>query len=209
MATGWGVSEADVEYYKNEFNAKGIEFLPVFLPGDQVKSLAGQGSFCLYHGNLSVNENERAAEWLLKEVFSKTSIPFVMAGKNPSTYLQHLAHVHPHTCIVANPSEHEMQDLIKKAQINILPSFNQTGVKLKLLNALFNGRHCIVNTATVEGSGLEGLCHIATDAHAFISNIEELFQVPYTNEDINQRAQHLQSVYNNEQNGRKLISWIY
>ena len=57
-----------------------------------------------------------------------------------------------------------MQDLISKAQVNILPSFNCTGVKLKLLNALFNGRHCIVNQDAVEGTGLESTCHIATGA---------------------------------------------
>ena len=50
-----------------------------------------------------------------------------------------------HTCLVANPSEMEMQDMIAKAQINILPSFNNTGIQIKLLNALFNGRHCLVN----------------------------------------------------------------
>ena len=57
-----------------------------------------------------------------------------------------------------------MQDLIGKAHINVLPSFNATGIKLKLVNALFNGRHCLVNEATAEGSGLESACFVAHDA---------------------------------------------
>ena len=109
----------------------------------------------MYHGNLSINENEEAAEWLLKNVFNNLAIPFVIAGKIPSQRLEALAHPHEHTCLVANPSEKEMQDMIAKAQINILPSFNNTGIKLKLLNALYSGRHCLVNKAGVEGPGLK------------------------------------------------------
>ena len=35
--------------------------------------------------------------------------------------------------------------MIAKAQINILPSYTHTGIKIKLVNAIFNGRHCLVN----------------------------------------------------------------
>ncbi len=47
-----------------------------------------------------------------------------------------------------------MTELIREAQINILPSFNTTGIKIKLLNAIFNGRHCLVNPAAIAGTGL-------------------------------------------------------
>ncbi|HCT22512.1 MAG TPA: mannosyltransferase, partial [Chitinophagaceae bacterium] len=84
------------------------------------------------------------AAWLLKEVFGKLTIPFVVAGKNPSEKLQELAHAQQHTCIVSNPTELEMQDMIRKAHIHVLPSTHTTGIQIKLLNALYNGRHCVV-----------------------------------------------------------------
>ena len=46
--------------------------------------------------------------------------------------------------------ENTLQQLIQDAHIHVLPSFQQTGLKLKLLNALFKGRHCIVNDAEIE-----------------------------------------------------------
>ena len=135
------VSDQDVTLYRKVFDAADIEHLPVFLPYAMAEGKEGKGCFCLYHGNLSINENEEAAIWLLQNVFNQLEIPFVIAGKDPSQKLSFMAHEHPHTCLVANPGDKELQDMIAKAQINILPSLNNTGVKLKLLNALFNGRH--------------------------------------------------------------------
>ena len=53
------VSEKDKETYQQKFAAKNIQYLPVFLPFTQIKSEIGSGNFCLYHGNLSVPENEK------------------------------------------------------------------------------------------------------------------------------------------------------
>ncbi len=208
-ATFWPVSVADTTQFQQEFKAKNIDFLPVFIPWDSLKSQPGTGTFCLYHGNLAVNENSKAAEWLLNEVFNQTEIPFVIAGRNPSAALKALAHRHPHTCMVVNPSEHELQDLIRKAQVNILPSFNNTGVKLKLLNALYNGRHCLVNKETTDGSGLYDLCQVAEGAHEFRKEILRLFHEPFTEKNIQLRDAALSNIYDNGKNARQLISWIY
>ena len=208
-ATFIAVSQADADLYKKEFEAKSIHYLPVFLPYTLAVGKEGKGCFCLYHGNLAINENEDAAIWLLKNVFNNCDIPLVIAGKNPSAKLQKLAHEHKNTCLVANPSGKEMQDMICKTQVHVLPSFNNTGVKLKLLNAVFNGRHCLVNKAGVEGSGLENYCHIAESANHFKDRIKDLFELPFTEQEIQQRQGLLQTQYNNEVNARKLITFLW
>ena len=145
----------------------------------------------------------------MQNVFDKITLPFVIAGKQPSVKLQKMAHAHPHTCLVADPSDKEMQDLIAKAQLHLLPSFNNTGVKLKLFNALFNGRHCLVNYAAVAGSGLERYCQIAPDATAFQQKIIELYERDFTEQEIQQRQGLLQQQYNNEENAKRLIEMIW
>jgi hypothetical protein len=199
------VSNHDVNVYQQLFNAPDIKHLPVFLPYLTAAGKEGVGCFCLYHANLAINENEEAAIWLLQNVFNNIKVPFVIAGKNPSQKLEFLIHQHAHTCLVANPSDKELHDMIAKAQINILPSFNNTGVKLKLLNALYNGRHCLVNKAGVEGSGLDKLCTIAEDADDFKTAITYLYAIPYTNEENKKREQLLLQLYNNQKNADKLI----
>ena len=202
------VSSHDVELYRQLFSAKDIHYLPVFLPYTLAAGKEGKGCFCLYHGNLAINENEKAAIWLLQNVFNELAIPFVIAGKDPSEKLKRLAQQHQHTCLVVNPSEQEMQDLVAKAHVHVLPSLNNTGVKLKLLNAMFNGRHCLVNNAAANGSGLEGFCHITEDAVSFKKKIEELYLQPFTEQELQERQGLLQTEYNNEINARKLISFL-
>ncbi len=199
------VSNNDVKVYQQLFSAPDINHLPVFLPYLTAVGKKGNGCFCLYHANLSINENEEAAIWLLQNVFNDIEVPFVITGKNPSQKLDFLAHQHSHTCLVANPSDKELHDMIAKAQINILPSFNNTGVKLKLLNALYNGRHCLVNNAGVAGSGLDKLCTIAEDADDFKTAIKYLYAMPYAVEENEKRQQLLQQLYNNQKNADKLI----
>ncbi len=198
------VSEHDTVVYQNLFGATHAGYMPVFIPYTLAAGKEGKGNYCLYHGNLEINENEEAATWLLQHVFNDLKIPFVIAGKEPSQKLIDLAHQHRHTCLVQNPSDKEMQDLITKAQVHILPSFNNTGIKLKLLNALFNGRHVVVNKQGVEGSGLEEACHIATDATSFKDNIKALYGKSFTDDDIQLRQGLLQRKYNNALSIKKI-----
>lgn len=208
-ATFLAVSKQDTELYQDLFSARDIQYLPVFLPYTLSAGKEGKGCFCLYHGNLSVNENEEAAVWLIRNVFSKLTVPFVIAGKDPSDRLQQLAHSNSNTCLVANPSEKEMQDMIGKAHVHVIPSLNNTGIKLKLLNALFNGRHCLVNKASVAGTGLEMYCHVAEDAEAFQQKITELYEDLFTEQETQKRQELLQSEYNNEANAKQLMTFLW
>ena len=203
------VSKKDKKYYEENFAAANIKYLPVFLPFTHVTSSTGAGNFCLYQGNLSVAENEKAAIWLLENIFIESNIPFVIAGKNPSDFLQKFSQKFKNLTIVANPSSDTMDNLIKTAQLHLLPSFNNTGIKIKLLNALFNGRFIITNSAAIEGSGLESLCQIANTKAEWKNSINLFFQKTFTEEDIDKRKTFLKETYNNIENAKKLIQWIW
>jgi len=208
-ATFLAVSKQDTVLYQTAFSAKDIHYLPVFLPYTLATGKEGKGCFCLYHGNLSVNENEEAVAWLIKNVFNNLPVPFVIAGKDPSKRLQELAHSNSNTCLVANPSDKEMQDMICKAHIHVLPSLNNTGIKLKLLNALFNGRFCLVNKASVSGTGLEPYCRIAESAEDFTRQIKEIYEKLFTEQEAQMRQGLLQTEYNNEVNARQLMTFLW
>ena len=203
------VSPKDKEQYIQEFGAPDIDTIPVFLPFEQVLSKEGTGCFCLYHGNLPVAENEQVVSWLLKKVFTNAEMPFIISGKNPSAKLSRLIAQYPQACLIPNPSEEELQDLIAKAQVNILPSFNCTGIKLKLLNALFNGRHCIVNQDAVEGTGLQDTCHVASSAEDVRELLTELCARPFTQDEITTRKKVLEGLYDQKANLEKLMQAIW
>lgn len=202
------LSKSDINLYKKLFGAQRIIFIPAFTGWDHITSMEGRGNYCLYHGNLSINENEKAVEWLLEHVFNGTGIPLIVAGKRPSEGLQDFIDDFPNSSLVENPTETELQDLVHKAQLNVLPSFNNTGVKLKLLNALYNGRHCLVNEAAVDGASVPDLCHIANSPETFAKKVKELFQQAFTREDILQRQKVLSEFYNNEKNAAEVVKML-
>ena len=203
------VSSNDAIFYREQLDKINTGYLPVFIPFSSVNGVEGIGTYCLYHGNLSVAENEKAAIWLLNKVFSLAKVPFIIAGKDPSQRLIKKIGKNKNVRLVANPSDTELNELIAKAQINVLPSFNNTGVKLKLINALYNGRHCVVNDDGVLGSSLEDACHIGSTSNAIASIITQLYHHPFGEEEINLRKRLLGQIFNNKQNVQRLIQLIW
>ena len=203
------VSNNDAVFYRDELDKSLTTYLPIFIPYTEIKCPDGIGAYCLYHGNLSVPENEKAVLWLLENVFSLANVPFIVAGRDPSLRLIRKIQKNKNVSAVSNPSDAELNDLIAKAQIHVLPSFNKTGIKLKLINALYNGRHCVVNDEAVEGSGLEDACHIGTTSQAMASIITQLYHHPFSEEEISLRKKLLGQVFNNKQNAQRLIQLIW
>jgi hypothetical protein len=201
-------SETDAETLRKQYCLQRVTFLPPFVAWHQVECREGNGNFCLYHGDLSEPTNEKTAIWLLEKVFSEIRCPFVIAGKNPSRRLHKLTQLYSHCCIVANPSHGQIDDLILKAHINIVPSIRPVCGRYKLLHSLFYGRHCITNYTMVGGTGMEKACHIANDRRTIIECLKKLLDVPFTLDEIGLRKKLLSS-YNNSENISKLISWLY
>src|SRR5206468_4808511 len=118
------------------------------------------------------------------------------AGNSISQHLFELSKPYHHIRVVNHPSMEELDQLIQQAQIHVLPSFNNTGVKLKLLHALTEGRFCITNTAGAKGSAVENQTMIADGAEEFILKIKELWQQDFSEAEIKNR-QALLTVYDN------------
>jgi Tat protein secretion system quality control protein TatD with DNase activity len=184
---------------------KNVHHITAFHPNEEVKIKEGNGDFCLYHGNLEVGENNEAALYLVNEVFSKLRMPLIIAGRKPSTELINAVSEHRNIQIKANINTNEIDDLIKDAQINVLPTFQATGIKLKLLAALFNGRHCVVNSPMVVNTGLEELCSIKDSSAEMAEEIKRLFEQPFDMEEKKRREDVLLESFSNVKNVKKLI----
>ena len=169
----------------------------------------GKSDYILYHGKLSVIENERAVLFLTKHVFSQLKHTCIIAGMNPTRLIREAAAPYPHIKVEANPSKERMDALIHNAQIHMLITFQDTGLKLKLLNSLFAGRHTIVNHLMLAGSGLDPLCHIADTPDEMIRACEQLMALPIDKEVIDKRKQLLFPAFSNEDQGIRLYKMIY
>lgn len=204
------VSKKDREYFHRTFSKNHVEFMPCFHENNAISTKEGQSDILLYHAKLSVKENETAALYLIENVFSKLA-PFrcIIAGMNPSRRLLKKASLHSNISVEANPDSQRMSHLIYEAQIHVLVTFQDTGLKLKLLNSLFAGRHVVVNSMMLAGSGLDALCHIADTPDEMISVCRRLMKEPFSSTEIERRNQLLFPMYSNIYQAKKLIKIIY
>ncbi len=201
------ISLNDFEYYRQQKAA--CHYIPVFHPNERVDIAPGLGEFVLYHGKLSIPDNERSAIWLINEVFAHhIDVPFVIAGMEPTNRLREAAAKFEHIQLIENPDERQMDDLVRRAQINLLVSFQSAGMKLKLVNALFQGRHCIVNENMVSGTGLEKLCLVRNSAAAIRQTIEAIVNAPFGQGQIEARREILETEYSNWRNAEKLLEIV-
>ena len=200
------ISTTDEAYYRAlKANTR---YIPAFHPNVLIESQLGRGEYVLFHGKLSVPDNEMAATWLIEEVFADFDIPFIIAGMAPSERLKELVAKYEHIRLVENPDEAQMNSLLAEAQINLLVSFQSSGVKLKLINALFRGRFCIVNEHMVRGTGLAKLCYVRNSAAAMRQTIEAFINVPFEAGKIAERRAVLESEFSNAENAKKLMGLI-
>lgn len=200
------ISPNDNLYFEQKFGNS--HFTPAFHPFNEIRSKEGKGDYILFHGNLSVAENKQAVDFLLKKVIPKIKQQVIIAGKNPSDKLTRTIKSYPNVQLIANPSGEQMDELIRQAQICILPTFQDTGLKLKLLASLFSGRFCIANSPMIHKTGLEHLCRLANTPAEMIEAINELFDQEFTSEEIEKRRVILEDDFSNHRNAMKIIQII-
>jgi len=200
------ISEFDNTYFNNKY--KSSTYIPAFHMNNNIKCKIGIGKYLLYHGNLSVSENIQAIKFIANKVINKIPYKLIIAGKNPSKKLKHFLRKFSNIELIENPSDEFLEQLITNAQINILPTFQDTGIKLKLLHALFLGRHCLVNNKMVENTGLEKLCTINETPDDFINSINLLMETPFSENNLIKRKNILTNKFSNRENINKLINLL-
>lgn len=206
----FAVAHQDEAHFRRMFPAMPVVYIPSFHPEDTPLCPSGKGNYILYHGNLSVAENHKAAMHIITRIAPQLpDLPFVIAGLHPSKQLQTLAAQQPNIRLVDSPSEQEMQRLIADAQIHLLMTFQGTGLKLKLLHVLYRGRHVIVNPDMVVGTELGQLCHIGQTDADIVRLCRDYFERPFTSRDSDERAALLAEQFNNKQLVNTLIQYIY
>ena len=170
------VSKTDLNYFKNNYKSAPSYYLPSFHQYDAVTIAKGVGNYILYHGNLAISENYNAAIWLIENVFCKLNYNVIIAGLNPPLLLIDLIKKYPNIILKQNCSTSEMNDLVTNAQIHCLYTSQETGLKLKLLNVLYSGRHVVANQKMLAGTNLSNACIICNTSLEYINTINELME---------------------------------
>ena len=203
----FAISKSDYEYLRQSYET--ISYVSAFHSNENVTSIPGTGKYILYHGNLSVVENNQAAMFIAKKIAEGSPYKFIFAGKNPTAALKKEIKNIKNIELIENPPFEKMSQLMSEAHINLLLTFQSTGIKLKLLNSLYRGRHVVVNGKMVNYTGLESLCKVEDNPNALKRIINELMQVPFTEKDIEHRREVLEANFGNRHNAEVIAKQIF
>lgn len=199
------ISEREQNYFSKKY--KNSTLIPAFHPFDEQKNKTGFGNYFLYHGKLSVEENRKAVLFLLNEVFNKTDAKLIVAGSKPDAKLTEACRRFKNVELITDPAPDKMDDLIMNAQACVLPTFQGTGLKLKLLVSLFVSRFVIVNPDMIQGTTLADACELAVSADEFVKQINILKNKEFNQESVLKRKKLLEN-YSNKKNGERLLEII-
>jgi len=201
------LSQTDYEYYQEKFPDKKVSLDYVFHENNNINSVAGKGDYILYHGNLSLSDNYNLIIQLLSNDLKNCTYKIILAGKNPHTTLQKFVKGKNNIELISNPTDEILNGLMKEAHICLAMAANPSGVKLKLINSLFNARFVISNEAALTGSGLDSLVYIAEE-NDLPDLIDKLMLKEFKQEEIDERNSLLSEKYNNLNNARQIIAQL-
>jgi hypothetical protein len=206
-ATGiFSISPFEQAYFTKKYGAKTF-YIPVFHAAKNVTQTFEKGNFILYHGDLRIADNVRAALFLI-DIYKNTQYQFVVASsyKNKSV----LKHINMYYNIKFKdiPTQESLDQLFKKAQINTLFTFQKTGIKLKLLNTLHQGKHIISNTQMIEDTGLEALCELANTKKEILEKTSKLLEQTFSETQVIARKEKLLD-FNTQENAKKIVAIIF
>lgn len=203
----FAISRSDYEYLRQSYET--ISYVSAFHNNEGITSQPGSGDFILYQGNLSVVENNQAAMYIAKKIAEGMPYKFIIAGKNPTNALKKEIKNIKNIELIENPTFDKMAQLMRDAHINLLITFQNTGIKLKLLNSLHRGRYVVVNSKMVNNTGLETLCVNEDNPSATKRIIEELMKQPFTQAEIEKRERILGAGFSNRANALRIAKEIF
>lgn len=204
----FAISTQDTTYFQSKFSNVQTKYLPCFfdnsiqLENNSINhNIATISDYILFNADLSIDSNIKVATFLLKEIIPliDNTITFIIAGRNPQSRLISEVNKHANVHIKANVSQKEMESLIKYARINLLFTFQASGIKLKLLTTLLHARgHCISNDTMLVGTNLQGICPVVNNTKEIVSTINNLFHtMPSEGDIVHRRFLISQAGYNN------------
>ncbi len=184
----FSISPFEQEYFESTYGEI-CAYIPAFHDAKNIKNHSRKGNFILYHGDLRISDNIKAALFLI-DVYKNSSFKLVIASSNKLPIINEI-NKHQNISFETINNQEELENLFKQAHINTLVTFQQTGIKLKLLNALSQGKFIIANTKMIADTGLENLCELANTKEQMLHKTEILFSKEFSEADIEKRKEKL------------------
>lgn len=198
------ISNSDLNHFKN-INKNTIVIAP-FHPEPEHVSLEQGDAYAFYHGNLEVPENQKAVKFLVEQVFSGFEQKLIIAGKS-AYLLKHSFAKFKDVDLISDPSQEEMLKLATNAAVHVLPTFQSTGFKLKLIYSLYTAKSIIANKKMIEGTGMDSFILIANTEDEWKKALQSCSENSFRDE-LGMRRDKIEKLISNANLAEKLIQFL-
>lgn len=199
------LSVKENSYIESRFK-KG-HYIPLFHGNEILSKLSHFGEFAIYSGDLRTSDNRKAVSFLVKVFKEIKDYKLVIAVTEAFDFVQKEIGDSSNIELIKLQNYEHLKSLLAKAHINVMVSFQESGTKLKLINALYHSRHCLINKNMVDDPEILNLCTVSETKADFTNAIQNLRKKPYS--DFETRKEKLDSVFNDCKNATELVNIIY
>ncbi len=149
----FAISPNDDAWYKSQGATSFL--MPPFHGDKEVGILTGRGDYILFQGDLSIGINQVALFDMLALIPSDSQYGIVVAGKSGKRSFEDKLLEFTNISREADVSDDKMIALVKHAQLNIIHSLHEAGMKLKLFSALYFGRFILATEKSKTNTPLD------------------------------------------------------
>lgn len=206
MKNIFSISPLEQDYFLSKYGEKSV-YVPAFHDDEIHTTHNKKGDFILYHGNVMVSENVNAATFLI-DVYKNTEFQLVIASSYFNDVITKEILKYDNVSFHSLENSNDLYRLFENSHINVLPTFQNTGIKLKLLNTLYQGKFIIANDFMIDETGLESLCEKANTRLEFLEKTKKLYQKDFSKEIIDHRKEVLKK-FSPAKSAKKIADIIF
>jgi hypothetical protein len=199
------ISPLEHKYFKRNFGEKSI-YIPVFYNHKAKKTKFSEDKFALWHGDLRVSDNMKSVYFCI-EVFADLNEKLIIASSHVIPELVSKINEYKNIEFVKLDDFPILDELFEKAQMHILYTSQKTGIKLRLLNVLNQGKFVIANSKMIEDTGLEKTSILANSIKEYQKEIEYFMSKEFHNQEVEKRKILLEK-FNPIESAKKIIKLL-
>ncbi len=198
------ISQSDLEYFRERH--ENVSLIPAFHQYNRVEVRQGEGSYVLFQGDLTVDDNFNVIRALANQV-ADLGIEVRIAGRTSGNDMIINAFDRDNLTLFPDVSTDEMRELMLGAQVHVIDSNITSGFKLKLIGALHTARHVVARRVLVS-KDLRNVVNTYSDRNEIGQIVRPLMQRPVSPEDIAVRRRLVEPMFSNTQNAQKILDII-
>ncbi len=195
------ISPSEQVYFKTKFGPKSL-YIPVFTD-TEFSTLSEENQIVLWHGDLRVSDNVKSVLFAIN-VVRNTSFKLVIASSRKNKKVTDACKGLQNVTLDELLEPEALNNLLAKAKVNLLFTYQATGVKLKLLNALTKSRFVLTNDLMVKNTGLEDACVVANSKTKVRETLGRLMNQEFTEFNRLERKNLLKN-FDTRYNAQKII----